>query len=71
MVAAVDIGDGHGLRIEMHGKNQPNKIKLLLYKQLFSLDIPLNGYIQATRCRASVIKVGMVDLDICILSHLK
>ena len=71
MAAAVVISDGHGLRIKVRGRNQPNKIKLLLYKQLFSLDIPLNSCTQATRCRASVIKVGMVNLDVCVLSHLK
>ena len=71
MAAVVAIGDERDLRIEASHRNQPNKSKLSLYKLLFSLNIPLNGYTQVQRRRASVIKVGMVDVDVCVLSHLK
>ena len=37
MAAVVIIDDGHGLTIEVHRVNQPNKSKLLLYKLLLSL----------------------------------
>ena len=40
MPTVVIIGDGRGLRIEACHRNQPNKSKLLLYKLLFSLNIP-------------------------------
>ena len=37
IAAAVSIFCRQGLRIDVHHKNQPNKSKLLLYKQLFLL----------------------------------
>ena len=39
MAAVVVIGDGHGLIIEAHRKNQPNKCKLLLCALLFYFNI--------------------------------
>ena len=49
-------------------RNQPNKIKLLLYKLLFLLN---NGCTQATRRGASVIKVGVVGLHVHVSRCLK
>ena len=37
MAAIVVISSEHGLRIEAHCKNQPDKSKLALYKPLLSL----------------------------------
>ena len=37
MAAVVVINDGHGLTVEAHRINQPNKSELLLYKPLLSL----------------------------------
>ena len=37
MAAVIVVGDGYGLRIETHHRNQPNKSKISLYKLLPSL----------------------------------
>ena len=43
----------------------------MLYKPLLHCNSHLNSCGEVTRRSASVIKVGMVDVDICVSSHLK
>ena len=64
MATVVIIGDECGLRIEACHRNQPNKGKLLHF--MSTLIFLLNGYTQATRRSASVIKVGVDGVGICI-----
>ena len=72
MAAAVIIIDGPGLRIEAHHGNQPNKSKLLLYKLFFFiLTFLSNGCTEASRRSASVMKMGVVGVGICVLRCLK
>ena len=66
MAAVVDIDNGHGLSIYRRHGNYPDKSKLALYKPLLHCS---NHF--KPRQSASVLKVGMVDIDVHILSHLK
>ena len=62
------IGSGRDLRIEVCGSNQCNKSKLSI---TFTLIFLLNGYTQAARRSASVIKVGVISMGVCLSRCLK
>ena len=69
MAAVVNIISRHGLRIDTLCKNQPNKSKLALHNLAVN---PLLTLIhKVTRRSASVIKVGVLYVGVCISRHLK
>ena len=71
MAAVVGIINGHGLSIHMHHGNQLNKDKLALYKPLLHCNnhLQLSNKVQGFSYRS--VKVGVVDIVVCVLSHLK
>ena len=71
MAAVVDISSGCDVSIYTHRGNWPNKSNLTLYKLLLHCNSHLNSCSEVTQRSASVIKVGVVDVDVCVSSHLK
>ena len=71
MAVVVGISSGRDVNIYTRHGNQPNKGKLALYKPLIHCNSRLNSFSKVTKRSASVIKVGVVDVDVHILSHLK
>ena len=70
MAAVVGIGSGRDVSIYTHCGNQPSKSKLALYNPLLHCNSK-SSCSEVTRWSASVVKVGVVDVDVCVSSHLK
>ena len=68
MAAVVGIVSGCDISIYTRRENFPNKSKLVLYKPLVHCNSSCS---EVTQQSASVIKVGVVDIDVCVWSHLK
>ena len=71
MAAVVGIVSGHDVSIHTRHGNYPNESKLALYKPLLHCNSHLNSCSEITRQSASVNKVGVVDVDVRVSSHLK
>ena len=67
----VDINSGCDVSIHTCHGNWLNKSNLALYKLLLHYYNHLNSCSKVIRYSASVTKVGVVDADVCVSSHLK
>ena len=67
----VSVVHGRDVSIYTRRGNQPNKSKLALYNRYFTIIVIYNSCSEVTRRSASVIKVGVVDIDVRVSSHLK
>ena len=71
MAALVGIVSGHDFSIHTHRQKLATEGKLVLYKPLFHCSNHLKQLYLLTRWSASVLKVGVADIDVCVSSHLK
>ena len=71
MAAVVSIVSGCDISIHTCRENWPNKCKLALYKPLIHCNSHLKHCSDVTQRSASVIKMGVVDIEVHISSHLK
>ena len=71
MATIISILSGHDISMHTRHGNYSNKSKLALYKLLLHFNTCLNSCSEVTQQSASVIKVGVVDIDVHVLSHLK
>ena len=71
MAAVVGIVSGHDISIYTCHGNYLNKSKLALYKLLLQCNSHLKSCSEVTQRSTSVIKVGVVDVDVRVSSHLK
>ena len=71
MGAIVGFVSRHGLTIEAHGRNQPNKSKVALYKPLLHFYSDLKKLYIRNKTEHFNIKVGVIYMGVCVSSCLK
>ena len=69
MAVIVNIVSGRDVSIHTRRGNWSSKGKLVLYKPLLHCNNHLNSCSYVKRRKASVMKVGVVDIDIRVLSY--